>query len=315
MSDFVFSANATIPLFLIIAFGYFLRKIKMFNETFLNVADKFVFKIALPFMLFKDISEMDLREDFDIKFVVFCMVVTTLMFGIPWILANIFIKDKSQIGAFAQGASRGSAAVLGVALVQNIYGNSGQAPMMILAAVPLYNIYSVVILTFGSIENTERGKKLIKKLLKGIITNPIILGIFAGFPFALFGWSLPLIINKSVISISSIATPLALLSIGGAFNFKDAAVKLKLASIASFIKLIALPLVFLPIAVFFGFRNDKLIAILIMLASSSTPSGYVMSKNMHNDSVLSSNIIVLTTICSCVTLTMWVWILKASGNI
>ena len=94
MSNFIFSVNATIPLFLIIALGFFLRKIKMFNESFLSVADKFVFKVALPLMLFKDISSMDLRQEFDIKFILFCMLATTAMFLIPWVLSVIFMKDK-----------------------------------------------------------------------------------------------------------------------------------------------------------------------------------------------------------------------------
>ena len=315
MSNFIFSVNATIPLFLIIALGFFLRKIKMFNESFLSVADKFVFKVALPLMLFKDISSMDLKQEFDIKFILFCMLATTAMFLIPWVLSMIFMKDKSKVGAFAQGCSRGSAAVLGIALVENIYGDAGQAPMMILAAVPLFNIYSVIILTFGSSENKEKGKKLILKLLKGIVTNPIILGIFCGFPFALFQFELPVILNKAVVSVAATATPVALLSIGGAFNFKDATAKLKPSIVASVVKLMALPAVFLPIAISLGIKNDQLVAVLIMLASSATPSGYIMSKNMHNDHVLSSNIIVLTTLFSCVTLTVWVWLLKTTGNI
>lgn len=315
MSDFIFSINATLPLFLVMALGYFLRRIKMFNESFLNVCDKFVFKVSLPIMLFNDISKMDIYRDFNLKFVLFCMIVTTLMFMIPWGLASIFMKDKSQVGAFAQGASRGSAAILGVALVQNIYASAGQAPMMILAAVPLYNIYSVIILTFGSAENTEKGLKLVKKLLKGIVTNPIIIGIFAGFIPALLKFQMPTLIDKTLISVASATTPLALLSIGGAFSFKNATARLKPAVVASSIKLVILPLVFLPVAVYFGFKNDSLVAILIMLASSATPSGYIMAKNMHNDSVLASNIIVLTTLFSSITLTFWVWILKFTGNI
>lgn len=315
MSDFLFSVNATLPLFLIILFGYFLRKIGMFNETFLRVTDKFVFKAALPFMLFCDISRMDLYQDFKIDFVLFCMAATTLMFLIPWILSIFFIKDKSMIGAFAQGCSRGSAAVLGIALVENIYGNAGQAPMMILAAVPLFNVYSVVILTFGSSEHQEKGIRLVKKLLKGIVTNPIIIAIALGFPFALFNIHLPVIADKAINSVAATATPLALLSIGGSFDFRHAAARIKPAAAASFIKLIAIPAAFLPAAVYLGFRDDQLAAILIMLASSSTPSGYIMAKNMHNDHVLSSNIIVFTTLFSCVTLTFWVWVLKTTGNL
>jgi hypothetical protein len=313
MSSFIFSINATFPLFIIIAFGYFLKKVKMFDGNFLKVVDKFVFKVALPFMLFDDISQMDLYQDFDVKFVIYCMITTTLMFAIPWVLSMIFMKDKTKIGAFAQGCSRGSAAVLGVALVENIYGEAGQAPLMILSAVPLFNVYSVIILTFGSSEHQEKGLKFVKKLIKGVVTNPIILGIACGFPFALLKLQLPVILDKAVESIAATSTPLALLSIGAAFEFKDATAKLKPALLATAVKLMILPMVFIPIAIKLGFVNDQLAAILIMLASSATPSGYIMSKNMHNDHILSSNIIVLTTLFSCVTLTFWVWLLKSMG--
>ena len=315
LSNFIFSLNATLPLFLTIALGYFLKRIKLLTEDFLAVCDKLVFKVALPLMLFKDISEMDLYSDFDLRFVLFCMGVTTLMFIVPWIGARLFMEDKASVGAFAQGCSRGSAAVLGIALTENIYGNSGQAPMMILAAVPLFNIYSVIILTLGSSDNKVRGKQFVKKLAKGIVTNPIIIGIAAGFIPALLRIDFPVIVDKTVNSVSSLSTPLALISIGGAFSFSYAREKLKPALIAAIVKLIAIPAVFLPLAQNMGFKKDCMVAILIMLASSSTPSGYIMAKNMHNDHVLASNIIVITTLFSCLTLTFWVWMLKMTGNI
>ena len=90
------------------------------------------------------------------------MIATTIMFMGVWALATIFIKDKSMVGAFVQASARGSAAILGIAFVNNIYGSSGMAPMMIVAAVPLYNIYSVIILTFCSNEN-QNSKGTIKK--------------------------------------------------------------------------------------------------------------------------------------------------------
>ena len=99
-------------------------------------------------LLFKDIATADIRSDFNLAFVLFCMITTTIMFLAIWGLSYIFIKDKTQVGAFTQASARGSAAVLGIAFINNIYGNSGMAPLMIVSAVPLYNILSVIILTF-----------------------------------------------------------------------------------------------------------------------------------------------------------------------
>ncbi len=311
LDSFIFSLNATLPVFFVMLVGVLLKKVGLFSESFASAVDKYVFKVALPVLLFKDISEMDIGEDFDLGFVVFCSVATVLMFLMAWIIAKLFIKDKSMVGAFAQGAARGSAAILGIALVQNIYGSSGKAPLMILVAVPLFNIFSVIILTLGASGEHRSFSEYVKKALFGIITNPIILGILVGIPFALFDITLPVVISKTVSSISVTATPMALLSVGASFSLGKAMAKIKPAFAASMIKLFLLPALFLPLAVVLGFRSSELVSILIMLGSPTTVTCYVMAKNMDNDMVLSSNIIVLATLLSSVSITFWVFLLRS----
>ena len=150
MDNFLFSLNATLPVFLIILLGWALMQLGLFNREFLKVIDKYVFKAALPLLLFHDIATTDIRSVFDGRFVLFCMLATTAMFFGTWLFSWLFLKDKSMVGAFAQASARGSAAILGIAFAQNIYGDSGMAPLMIVSAVPLYNIYSVIILTVSA---------------------------------------------------------------------------------------------------------------------------------------------------------------------
>jgi predicted permease len=343
MADFIFSLNATLPIFLIMVLGWFLMRIGLFNKEFNKVADKYVFKVALPVLLFKDIATADIRSDFNLTFVLFCMVTTTIMFLAIWGLSYIFIKDKTQVGAFAQASARGSAAVLGIAFINNIYGNSGMAPLMIVSAVPLYNILSVIILTFSADmgkaaekksaicadeEGKESGKysgksssakdsknSNIKKACINVVKNPIIIGIFLGLPFSIFGINIPAIPLKAVTSIAQTATPIALLVVGAGFEGAKAIKKIKLTSIATFIKLVLLPLIFFPFAIAFGFGGSELVAILIMLGSPTTVTCYIMAKNMGNDEVLSSSIVVMATLLSSVTLTGWIFVLKVMGLI
>ena len=316
MADFIFSLNATLPIFLIMVLGWFLMRIGLFNKEFNKVADKYVFKVALPVLLFKDIATADIRSDFNLTFVLFCMITTTIMFLAIWGLSYIFIKDKTQVGAFAQASARGSAAVLGIAFINNIYGNSGMAPLMIVSAVPLYNILSVIILTFSADmgKGVNKGEN-IKKACLNVIKNPIIIGIFLGLPFSIFGISIPQIPLKAVTSIAQTATPIALLVVGAGFEGAKAIKKIKLTAIATFIKLVLLPLIFFPFAIAFGFRGSELVAILIMLGSPTTVTCYIMAKNMGNDEVLSSSIVVMATLLSSVTLTEWIFVLKVMGLI
>lgn len=314
MENFLFSLNVTLPIFIIILVGGFLQKIGLLNEGFTSVADKYVFKVALPVQLFRDIATMDIRADFSWPFVLFCMAATTFMFAACWILGQLFLKDKSMVGAFAQASARGSAAILGIAFVENIYGSSGMTPMMIVAAVPLFNIYSVIILTVTSQQGKLDGS-LMKKLLKGVVTNPIILGIAAGMVWSLTGLPWPTILSKSVGYIASTATPIALLVLGATFKGREALQKIGPTAAAAFLKLVAIPALIFPVAIAMGFRNSELVAIMIMLASPTTVTCYIMAKNMGGDATLSASVVMTATLFSSVTLTLWVFLMRTLGFI
>ena len=150
LSSFIFALNSTLPVFLVILVGKFFMRVGIINEEWTRISDRMAFKYALPIVLFLDIAKMDIHKDMDMTFIIFCMVSTTVMFFFIYILTRIFLKDKTMVGSFAQGAARGSAAILGIPFVTNIYGDAGMIPLMILAAVPLFNAYSVIILTISS---------------------------------------------------------------------------------------------------------------------------------------------------------------------
>lgn len=307
MSNFIFSINATFPVFLLIIIGYILKRYKVTNKEFVSITNRINYILTLPALLFTDISKTDIKAVFDLKYVLFCMIVTTVSFFVLWWLSKILIKDKTIVGAFVQASFRGSAAVLGVAFIQNMYGDSGMAPLMIVGTVPLYNIYSVIVLTFESNTGT---KKSMKSALINICTSPIILAIFAGVIASLIQLKLPFIINKSLNNIASVATPMALIAIGAGFEGKKAIAKLKPTFISSMIKLVILPAIFLPIAIMMGFRDQKLVALMIMLAAPTTASCYIMASSMGNDEVLTSSVVVMTTFLSSITLTLLIFILK-----
>ena len=316
MENFIYSVDATCPIFLVMVIGYILKQIGMLNDNFVTVANRFNFKVTLPFMLFRDISGVDIRAVFDIRYVLFCALVSTACFWIIWGGVKLFLKDQSMRGAFVQASFRSSAAVMGLAFIQNMYGSSAMGPLMIVSAVPLYNIFSVIVLTFEGAHSGEVDpKQKVKDACINIAKNPIILGILAGLVVGLLGIDFPVIVDKTVNSVAQMATPLALITIGAGFEGRKALAKIRPTIAASMIKLVIQPLIFLPVAAWMGFRGEQMIAILIMLASPTTPSCYIMAKNMDNDGVLTASVIVMTTLLAAFTLTGWIFILKTVGLI
>ena len=316
MENFIYSINVTMPIFLVMVIGYILKQIGMLNDNFVTVANKFNFKVTLPFMLFKDIAGVDIKAVFDIKYVLFCAIVSTICFWVVWGTAKLLVRDKTIRGAFVQSSFRGSAAVMGLAFIQNIYGSSAMGPLMIVSAVPLYNIFSVIGLTFEAKDSTGIDKKAkIRQAGINICKNPIILSILAGLIVGLLGIQFPTLVNKTVSNVAQMATPLALITIGAGFEGRKALAKIAPTMAASMIKLVLQPLVFLPVAAWMGFSGEKMIAILIMLASPTTPSCYIMAKSMNNDEVLTASVIVTTTLMAAFTLTGWIFLLKTLGYI
>lgn len=314
MSNLIFSLNATLPVFLLMVLGMVFRKLNIISEQFAIEMNKFVFLIPLPVMVFKDLATVDFKEAWNGKFVFFCFVVTLISILIA-ILLSYLMKDKKTQGEFIQVSYRSSAAILGIALINNIYGDSVMGPLMIIGSVPLYNMMAVVVLSLFSEESNLKDIELWKKTLKGIITNPIIIGIVVGILWSLLNLPYPSIMEKSVSYISNLATPMGLLSMGATFNLKKAQGALKESLVASFMKLLGYAMIFLPFAVSFGFREDQLIAILIMLGSASTVSCYTMARNMGHEGILTSNTVMITTLLSGFTITLWIFILRSMGMV
>lgn len=311
MDSFIYSLNATIPIFLIMIIGNLLNRIGLIDRHFANVGDRFVFKVCLPCMLYLNLADTNIRENFDFLYVGYCFLVTLISIIAIWTAAKLFLKDKSLTGAIVQGSYRSSAAILGIAFIQNIYGTVQMAPLMIIGSVPLYNVFSVIILTLEG--NSAQNKDIsirIKKALIGILKNPIIISIMLGLIASYLQFELPSVFHKTVQNLGTMTSPLALISIGASFEGRKAIARLKPTVIASFLKLIGLAAIFLPLAVWFGFRDQKLLAIIIMLASPCTPTAYIMAKNMDNDAALASSIVVMTTLFSSVTLTGWIFLAR-----
>ena len=321
MGNLIFSLNATMPIFLLMLLGIFFRKIGFMNESFTSQMNRFVFRIALPVLLFKDLAEQDFAAAWDGGFVLFCFCVTCISIALVSLISRAVVKDRAERGEFIQAAYRSSAALLGIAFIHNIYGEESTAmgPLMILGSVPLYNIAAVTVLVLtaeeGEKESGRDSRRLLLRTVKNVLTNPLILGILVGFLWSLLRIPQPQIMKSVVSSVGALATPLGLMAMGASFDLGKAKKSAGPALLAAFIKLFGLAALFLPLAVKLGFRNEQLIAILVMLGSSTTVSSFVMARNMGHEGTLTSSAVMLTTLGAAFSLTFWLYVLKSLGMI
>ena len=317
MDSFIYSVNATVPVFLVIVIGYIIGRLGIINDNFITVLNKYVFVVALPIKVALDMAKVDILSYLDWKYIAYCFFVTLVSILSIWALARKFVTVDSERGAFVQAAYRSSAAILGIAFIENVYGSSEMAPLMIIGAVPLYNIFAVVVLVYENPANHATGRARIIKACKGVVTNPIIIGIVLGMVLSCFfhftQLGIPGIIDKVASSIAVTASPMALIAAGAGFRGTEAISKIKPTAAASLIKLVIIPAIFLPLAFALGFTDQKLLALIIMLGSPTTISSYIMASNLDGDAVLTSSVVVLTTMLSSVTLTFWIFVARSLG--
>lgn len=317
MEHLVFSLNATMPAFLLMLLGMALRRVRAIDDVFAARLNAFVFHVALPVLLFGDMAAIDFDEGWDGSFVAICFGLTVACIAIAVALSFLVVR-KTDRGEFIQASYRSSAALLGIALMQNMYGSSAMAALMIVGAVPLYNVAAVFALVFTSDESRRRDATARSRLtssLRGIVSNPIIIGIVAGFLWAAWGLPMPHIATSLIDSVGGLAAPLGLMAMGAMFDLRRASGRLRPALWASAVKLVGLAALLLPAAIALGARGETLAAIAVMLGSPTTVSCFVMARAMGHDGILSSTTVMATTLGSAFTLTAWLFLLRSCALI
>lgn len=315
LDNLLFSLNATMPIFLMMVVGYVLKRIKWLDEKTTQVLNKLVFRIFLPALLFMDLAKQDFASIWDSEFVLFCAVTTVVSIAIAT-LFSFTDKDRDDRGEIIQASYRSAAATLGIAFMTNIYDNVGMVALMIIGSVPIYNIVAVLVLSLTSPENNgAKGKELFGRTVRGLVTNPIILSILAGLLWSVLKLPKPEIFTKSMTYLGNVASPMALIALGACFEFKNVKEKLKPILLVNFNKLFLFCILFLPLGIYMGFRDERIVAALIMLGSGTTSSSFIMAKNMGHKGVISSSAVMTTTLFCSFTMTLWLFILRSLGYI
>ena len=310
MENFLFAANGVVPIFFVMLIGVFLKYKNILKEEFYKGASRFVFLIATPALLFVDTATVNFKETFDIKFIISVLGSLVLFILILWIIVPFFVKDRIKIGAIIHCGYRSNFAILGLPLLKNVLDPIGVAKAEIVLAmgVPLFNVIAVICLAYWS-----QSKKDYKKVIKNIITNPLIVGALSGLFFSVLRIPVPQMIGKSITYVGNTALGLGLIVLGASFDIKKFFVSIKQTIIASLIKVVISPIFGLIIIVLLGYRGAELIITLVFMGSSTAINSFVMAKEMGSDTDLTSGIVVCTTGISVITLFFGLYLLKTLG--
>ena len=313
LDDLIFSANVIVPIFLLILLGYFLTRIKLWDEHFLKIANNVCFKVLLPVLLFYNVATANIFEVFNLKLIVYVCGCAILIFGIVFFIFPLFIKDQKKRGVMIQGTFRSNFLLFGVPLSLSIGGASGAILAAVVAAfyVPLINLLSVISLYVFS----DAPNKSIKSALIGIVKNPLIIGGVSGLIFSVIrnwiGFEMPVIVDTTLANIKSTATPIAFLILGGDLKFGNMIKNIKFSIISVLGKIVLIPAVMLTVSALLGFDKLEMAILVAVFATPNAVSSYAMARNYEADYELAGEIITLGTLLSIVTMFVFITIMKS----
>ncbi|HBV77905.1 MULTISPECIES: AEC family transporter [Vibrio] len=309
LEQFSFSVSITGPICLMLLLGILLRRWKLINDNFIEIASKLVFQVTLPALLFLSIIKSNTITSDSIPLVAFGVIANTLFFLFASITTKIIIKHPAQQGVIIQGAFRSNTAIIGLAYVANAYGESGVAlaAVYVAAVTVLYNILAVIALTPKSDNSNIKAYGI---MMKSITKNPLIIAIV----LALIVYELTIPVPEVIIHagqyFADMTLPLALLCTGGSLDTRQLKHDKAANILASGYKLLLCPLFITLGAYWYGFTGMQLGLVFFMTASPAAAASYVMARAMGGDATLAANIIALTTVGSILTCSLGIMLLS-----
>lgn len=286
--------------FSIIFLGYGLKRFRFIDDAFIQQANRLVFNVSLPLLLFYKIGSSNFSAQFNGSLLSGCILSVLLTCAASYGLASLRNYPPSQRGVFCQGAFRGNLAIVGLAVVLNAYGDEGltRASVLMGFIVPLLNGLAVVAL---SLPHQEGIAPAYSFWLSQVLLNPLIVSSLAGLAWSMTGISFPLVLENSLRIVTGMTLPLALIAIGAGFTMERLHGDLRRAGLAAAIKIVAMPFLTGAILWLLHVHGMELAIGVLMIGSPSATVSYIMASQMKGDSELAGSIIILSTLFSILT--------------
>ena len=310
MENLVISASVVLPMLLMMLVGYISRRTGIVTEDTMRKVNKLLFRVFLPFLVMRNVYTSDISTAFSPRLLIFSLLLIGGMYVLIFFVIRAIEKDNPRRGSLIQACFRSNFIIFGIPVLETLYGaeSTGVASILIAVIIPFYNVLAVV--TF---EVHRGGKPDFKKILKGIVTNPLIVSSVLGAIFLLTGLKMPKILDEAINGIGKIATPLAFVILGSLFDFDAIRGGKKQIVIGLLGRLVVFPLIGLTLAVLLGFTGPELAVIMIMCGAPPAVTSYTMAQQMEGDAELSGSLVILGSIFSILTIFVITFILKTIG--
>ena len=310
MENLMISANAVLPMCLVMALGYGTRRLGWIRREEISAINKIAFRIFLPCLLYYNVYCSDLSGSFDPLLMAYAVGGVLLTFGLSLGYTLLTEKLPERRGVMIQGMFRSNYVIMGIPVATALLGADqlGTVSILIAVVVPLFNMLSVVVL---EVFRGQKPKPL--HILGQIAKNPLVIGSVLGILTLAAGIRLPHILEQTIQNISAIASPLQLFLLGAFFQFSGLKTYRRELVTVSAAKLIVAPGLFLGLGALLGFRGVAFVSLIGIFASPTAVNSFTMAQQMGGDAELAGDIVVTTSAVSILTMFLWIFLFKSLG--
>ena len=310
MENLMISANAVLPMCLVMALGYGTRRLGWIRREEISAINKIAFRIFLPCLLYYNVYCSDLSGSFDPLLMAYAVGGVLLTFGLALGYTLLTEKLPERRGVLIQGMFRSNYVIMGIPVATALLGADqlGTVSILIAVIVPLFNMLAVVVL---EVFRGQKPKPL--HILCQIAKNPLVIGSVLGILTLVAGIRLPHILEQTIQSVSAIASPLQLFLLGAFFQFSGLKTYRRELVTVSIAKLIVSPGLFLGLGALLGFRGVAFVSLIGIFASPTAVNSFTMAQQMGGDAELAGDIVVTTSAASILTMFLWIFLFKSLG--
>lgn len=306
LSALQYTLSVTAPVFLVVFLGIWLKVSGRINDGFISTASALVFNVCLPILIFLSIQDHQVDWSAQTQLILFSVGAAAVTFLLFWWISRFYVPHEDR-GVVVQGAFRSNLGIIGLALCAKAFEADGMALGAVLLAVvtPIFNVLSVFALNRSLHAD---GPMPIGKTVLDVVKNPLIIAIVLGFSFNQMDFKLGKVLYDAGSYLAQMTLPLALIAIGGSLSLREFKVSSRLSLHAVFAKLLLVPVMVVATAYGLGFRGAELGCILLMFASPTATASFIMVKAMGGNYALASNIVVLSTLMSGVSISVLLYL-------
>ena len=298
--------NSLLPLALLVALGAGLRKSGFVAEPTRVGLDRLVYWLALPSLIVAALAPDESGEVVATgaeRMMMALMGATLLTAVAAIIVVKLLRRPRSEAGVFGQAAFRGNLAFVGLPVISLVTAGDeavlARAALLFAPVVLLYNIMAVI----GLVAAQHRlDKSLPLKMLKSMATNPLLIACVLGLVLWYFRLDLPKFLDTTLSLIGRTASPLALLSLGGALVTHPVGRHVGSATAAALLKCAVCPAFAWALAWGLDLGSVDRQTVMIFAACPTAVASYVLATQLRGDAALASAAIVISTLLSGVSL-------------